>query len=272
MSPFFLLSAAPSLKGRAKRAPLGALWWCLSECCDLQSSTEHNVRQQTDRRDAHRCYTHPYTGVSECVSTLVGIPLHSDGVEAWRSLVKWGFWLFFQMLSAWRRDTWAAERSGQETWVKAAAVLRPLCFAEHRVVPLLPPTCFGVTATHRSPDPSHPGCMGLFLYFPAFREVISWLPTLVSISLLNLLSHTSTLLQGLCSSCFSKALALSTNWFISSFIKKKSFPKGSLYPSLVSSLVHWNLGLKINSKIPLTSPGLESELCSPGQSSHHQCC
>lgn len=51
---------------------------------------------------------------------------------------------------------------------------------------------FGVTATHQSPDASRPGCEGLFLYFPPFRQVTPWCSTFVSTSALNLLSQPTT--------------------------------------------------------------------------------
>lgn len=139
------------------------------------------------------------------------------------------------MLSPRRRDTWAAEGPGEETWVKAAAALRspPLCRAQSGAIAFPP---FGATAAHRGPDPSRPGCEGLRLYFQPFRQVTPWLSTAVSISSLNLLSHTSTLLQGPCSSSFSRALVPSTNGFISSFIKKsfkrKTSPRTLYTPHL----------------------------------------
>lgn len=150
------------------------------------------------------------------------------------------------MLSPRRRDTWAAERPGEETWVKAAAALRSpqLCRAHISAIAF---PHFGVTATHRSPDPSRPGCEGLRLYFQPFRQVTPWLSMAVSISSLNLLSHTSALLQGPCSSSFSRALVPSTNGFISSFIKKSFKRKTSqrtlytphLHPAQCTEILVW---------------------------------
>lgn len=246
---FFFSFKCDSLpQGKREKGSIGSrTWWCLPKCCDLQGNTEHNGRQQTNRGDAHKGVIHISTQVLVRVYLLsLAPPFIVKGQRPEEVLWNESFGYFSDVIPSEERYMGSREaRGGNLGKGSCSPEVPPPCRVQSGATSPLP--YLGVTATRGSPHPSRPGCEGLFLYFPPFGQVTPWLSAVVSISSLKLLSHTSTLLQGLCSSSFSRALAPSTNGFISSFIKKsfkrKAFPRAlctpHLYPAQCTEILVW---------------------------------
>lgn len=205
---------------------------CLLKCCDFQGNSEPKSKKQTNQGAQGWIHTkvlpaspHQYWWTCICRHW------HHPSQQRDRSLQKscvMSLVTIFLTLSPQRRDSWATEMLGEELWMKAAPTLRSSCLTVHKG---LPSPCFDVTATRWNPEPlklshhlekPHSGFLQLFL--------VLWL---------NLLSCTSSISQ--CLRSFSRSLALNTNIFIFSTIKKsfkrKAFTR-TLHPSLSSTPVH----------------------------------
>lgn len=134
--------------------------WCLSKCCDLQGNAAQNGRWQTNKGDTRRSVLCTPT---QGVSAVVGTSLHSKGTEAWRNeFSDYAYWMLSPMEERYVGSTEAGGR--RPGWTQLQ-----LCILQSGVVA---PT-FGRAATHLSPNPSCPGCQGLFPYFPALKQVTS---------------------------------------------------------------------------------------------------